>query len=385
MSRPTTAPRGPEPPLRVAFAGGGTGGHLCPAVEVARALEALRPGSEVLFVGSDKPLERRILDPAGLPHAAVPSAAPAGGQVRFAWAQSRGVWQAWGLLRRFRPDVVLGLGGFPSAPGVLAARLLGLPIALFEPNAVAGRANVALARFAREAYVHWEETRLGCPLVRTGTPVGRGPRAGDALTRAEARRRLGLPPDRPAILVTGGSQGARALNAWVADSLPDLGAAARDVAFVHLAGSEEAAGALRAAYRRAGLTSFVAAFTDAIGVAYRAAELAVVRGGGASLAELLAVGLPGLVVPLPSSAGDHQRVNARAFAATGAGAVVEEADLGPRTLADAVRLLGDRDALLARRARALAAARPDAAGAICERLIHLAAPAAGVASERRAA
>jgi UDP-N-acetylglucosamine--N-acetylmuramyl-(pentapeptide) pyrophosphoryl-undecaprenol N-acetylglucosamine transferase len=170
----------------------------------------------------------------------------------------------------------------------------------------------------------------------------------------------------------GGSQGARALNRWVEEALPALGARAARAAFVHLAGSEEAAVPLRAAYARAGAAHVVLPFLADVGLAYRAVDLAVVRGGGATLAELLAVGLPARVVPLRGVADDHQLGNALAFARTGAGGVLAESELGPATLADALDALEDELGLERARRAALAAGRPDAATEVARRLVQIA-------------
>ncbi len=360
--------------LRIAFAGGGTGGHLYPAVALARALKELTD-TEVVFLGSAKPLERRILDPTGFRHVALPSAPWRGARrplaaLRFAWEQTRGVLAARRELEEFKPDALVGLGGFPSVPGVLAAKLRGVPVALFEPNAVAGRANQYLARLADEAYVHWEATELACPLVQSGTPLG--PRAlAPGRSPERARAELGLPVGRPVVLVMGGSQGAAAINRWITRDLRSLGAAHR-VSFVHLAGNAEAAAELEAAYAHAGCAAKVVAFLDDIGLAYRAADVAIVRAGGATLAELLAVHLPAFVIPLPRSAGDHQRLNAIAFAETGAGEVVEQGQLTPRAFERVLGLATDPARVALRRAAARTAARPNAAVEAAQRLIRLA-------------
>jgi UDP-N-acetylglucosamine--N-acetylmuramyl-(pentapeptide) pyrophosphoryl-undecaprenol N-acetylglucosamine transferase len=371
VNAPITRTKQQLSPLRVAFAGGGTGGHLCPAVAVAQELLACSPNSEVLFLGSDRPVERAIIEPTGFRHIALRSAAPSAGRIRCLWENGWGVTAAWRALRAFQPDVVLGLGGFPSVPGVLAARLVGAPIALFEPNAVAGRANLALARFAKEVYFHWEQTVVpGCVPRQTGTPLRGCLRAVD---RGEARRALGLPAEGQVILIMGGSQGAQAFNRWVIDSLPRVAGHRIDgVSFVHLAGSPEAARAVEAGYQAAGITAHVTPFLHDMALAYRAADLAVVRAGGGTLAEMLAVGLPGVAVPLPRSAGDHQRRNALAFEASGAGECVEQVSLDSRILARVLNLARDREQLAIRAAEARNAGRPRAARAVVENLARLA-------------
>jgi UDP-N-acetylglucosamine--N-acetylmuramyl-(pentapeptide) pyrophosphoryl-undecaprenol N-acetylglucosamine transferase len=241
------------------------------------------------------------------------------------------------------------------------------------------------------ACVHWPEVRLPCPVAHTGAPLGGAVARGSALTPGEARAALGLPPDARTVLVMGGSQGARALNEWLREGVQAALPAGPPLAFVHLAGSEAAVPGLQDAYRCAGAPHRVLPFLDEVGLAYRAADLAIVRGGAATLAELLACGLPGLVVPLPSSAGDHQRANARAFAALGAGQHLEEAALSLDALGAALRLVRERAALSAMRRSALAAGRPEAARTVVRVMEQLARertggvrPAAGSARSRAA-
>lgn len=362
------APLACQRSIRVVFAGGGTGGHVCPAVAVARALERVAPGSEALFLGSGRAVERRILEPTGLRHEVVASA-PGTNPVRFAWAAARGLLRARALLRAFRPDVVCGLGGFASVPGALAGASQGVPLALFEPNATPGKANAWLSRLAREAHVAWPAVQLACPLRETGVPLNAHAVRAE-LTQGEAREALGLPRDGRVVLVMGGSQGARAINRWVEAALPNVDA--RGVAFVHLAGGDEAAKSLKVHYGRAGVPAAVHPFLTDVGLAYRAADLAVVRGGAGTLAELLANGLPARVIPLAGTAGDHQVVNAHTFAALGAGDVLAETDLGRTALAATLAQARDEGALATRREAAARAARPGAAEAVARRLVALA-------------
>ena len=361
------------PATRVLFAGGGTGGHLYPAAAIAGHLCDLAPGSEILFAGSDRPLEQRILADCGYEHRALPTAPWRGlrGAFQFALGQARGLVAARRLVAEFQPQVVVGLGGFPSVGPALAARLAGVPLVLFEPNASPGKANTLLARLAREAYVHFPQTRLSCARVSSGTPLDGRALASPSLTQAEARRLLALETEGPVILVMGGSQGSRAINVWIERSLAELGTQGHDVTFLHLAGNEEQAVALRAAYASAGVSHRVLAYLSGIGVAYRAADLAFVRGGGATLAELSAAGLPACVVPLPSSAGDHQRHNARAFASDGGGWVQEEAELGPEAWKLLLERAADEDWRIRASAILQAGARPEAADVVARRVISL--------------
>jgi UDP-N-acetylglucosamine--N-acetylmuramyl-(pentapeptide) pyrophosphoryl-undecaprenol N-acetylglucosamine transferase len=371
-SRSLAAP-GALPATRVLFAGGGTGGHLYPAAAIAGQLCDLAPGSQVLFAGSDRPLEQRILADCGYEHRALPTAPWRGirGALGFALGQARGLLAARRLVAEFQPQVVVGLGGFPSVGPALAARLAGVPLVLFEPNASPGKANVLLGRLAREAYVHFPQTRLSCARVSSGTPLDGRALASPSLTQSEARRLLGLQTEGPVVLVMGGSQGSRAINTWMERSLAEIGTEGRDVTFLHLAGNEEQAEVLRAAYAGAGVSHRVLGYLAGIGVAYRAADLGFVRGGGATLAELSAAGLPACVVPLPSSAGDHQRHNARAFALDGGGWVQEEAELGPEAWRLLLERAADEDWRIRASAILQAGARPEAADVVARRVIAL--------------
>ena len=360
--------------VSILFAGGGTGGHVCPAVAVAQALERLSPGSRVLFLGTGRAVEKRILDKAKMPHTALPSvpATSLRNLPRALWAQARGLAKAYVTAREFRPDVVLGLGGYASAAGVLAGRALGARVALFEPNATPGRATQFLARAASEVYVHWEEGGRGlrAPALLTGTPLNEQARAPRTLAKQAARAALGLSPDKSCLLVIGGSQGARGLNRWVLGSLATR-APGSTTSVVHVSGGEDEA-ALRAAYARAGVEARVAAFLDDVGTAYRAADLAVCRSGAATLAELAAEGLPALLVPLPTSALDHQRANARAFQVRGGGRFLEESELTAHTFEQALATAGDAPLLLEMSATLAEQARPDAADEVARRLLALA-------------
>ena len=264
-------------------------------------------------------------------------------------------------------------GGFPSLGPALAARMRGIPLALFEPNASAGKANKLLSRLAREAYVHFAETELGCMRVDTGTPVDERSLPGRALTQASARAALGLPADKPVLLLMGGSQGSRAINGWVEQALA-AGAGSPALSYLHLAGSEEARDQLARAYTQAGLRARVETFLPGIGIAYRAASLALVRGGGATLAELLAAGVPGVCVPMPGSADDHQRKNADAFVAMGGVRWLEESTLTTDHFRELVDLAQSPWQIEQHAQRARSAGRPNAAAVVARRLVNLSNP-----------
>jgi UDP-N-acetylglucosamine--N-acetylmuramyl-(pentapeptide) pyrophosphoryl-undecaprenol N-acetylglucosamine transferase len=269
------------------------------------------------------------------------------------------------ILRRRRPHVVLGGGGYVSGPMVLAARTLGIPAALTEADAHLGLANRLAAPFARRVLLAYEvEGRGGSRYRVVGRPV---PAVSRPWPRTRARAELGLPPDGPVLLVAGARAGARALNDWAVEAFGAAGPAV-----LHVSGEREYP-TLRG---RVGRSDYVLVpVTEGLGAALGAADLAVSRAGG-SVWELAAAGMPAILVPYPFATGDHQTKNARYFERTGGAVVVPEHELG--RAAELVRsLLDDPDRLAAMGEAMLASARPQAAEEIAEELIDLARAARG--------
>jgi len=264
------------------------------------------------------------------------------------------------ILERRKPDVVLGGGGYVAGPMVLAARLRGIPAALTEADAHLGLANRLAAPFAERVFLALPvHGRNGEKYVAVGRPV---PARSQAVARAEARERLGLPPDGPVVLVFGGSLGARLLNEIALDAW-----AASGPAVLHLCGERDYP-SLHGRVTRPGYV--LLPFIDEIGLAYGAADVAVARAGG-SVWELAAAGLPAVLVPGEFATGGHQRKNAEWFAQAGGAVVVPESDV--RRVPDLVGSLLDDPAKLAAMAAAMrAAAKPDAAERIADELVELA-------------
>lgn len=280
---------------------------------------------------------------------------------------ARALRRAAARIREFRPDVVVGVGGYGTVPPVLAARALGVPYVLLEQNVRPGKANRFLAPGARRIYVQWAEAKAGFPgcgpRVRvTGSPLRRGLRRGD---RAEARRRFGLEEDRPTVAVVGGSQGAEALNRGI---LAGLDGTIERLQILHVTGPGRAE-PIRAAYRQRGARAAVIEFVTDMDRLYSAADLVVSRAGALAIAEMAALEVPAVLVPIARSAGDHQRENARAAARTGGAIYLEEEECLRGGLAPILRRLVSGEPLfdnMRRRLRALA--RPEAARAILEDL-----------------
>jgi len=360
--------RPPAPPgPAIVIAGGGTGGHLFPGLALAEELAAR--GAGVTFLGTAAGIETRVVPRAGFPLRLVPGRQLRGGgpvrALRGVVAVAAGAWRSRALLRELAPRLVVGVGGYASVAGVLAARSAGIPALLLEQNALPGAANRLLGRLAARVCVGFAEAARFFPRGRarhTGNPVrrdilgaGRGPR-----------------PQRPGLLVFGGSQGAHRLNEAMLAAAKLLGPALGGVGITHQTGAADRA-QVAAGYAALGLAARVETFIDDMAAAYGGADLVVARAGAMSCAELTAVGLPAILVPYPFAADDHQRHNAEALVAAGAAEMILDRELeGPRLAAALHGLLGDP----ARRARMAAAARalgrPDAAARVADECLALA-------------
>lgn len=371
--------------VRVLFAGGGTGGHLYPALAVAEALGAAAPGVEPVFAGTARGIEARVIPARGLRLRTIVAPALVGagiaGLLRSLAVLPVAALQAAYVLFTERPTVVVGSGGYASGPVTALAAVAGIPTVVLEQNAVAGRTNRILSRLARRVFATFADTRgLGGVVRAVGNPVRAALLAEAA--RPRPPRRSG---DAPLLVVTGGSQGSRSINLSVVAWLVSRPPGAPPLRVVHQTGPGEHA-AVMSAYRTGGLNpaegeaaaldadgpSLVCVpFISDVGAVWRRADGALARAGSGTLSELALFGVPAVLVPLPWAADDHQRANARAWAETGAGLVVEQHDLSPAAVERAViDIVHDVETGGRRRAAAIAAARPDAArivaAAVCE-------------------
>ncbi len=357
----------------VVIAGGGTAGHVFPAIAVAQELRRLDPELEPVFVGVDDRLEATLVPEAGfrLHHieaAAIPRRLSPR-LVTVPFALRRSVRRCAEILREERAGAVVTFGGYVSFPVARAAWREQLPLIVHEQNAVPGLANRVAARWADTVAVTFpgsaDRFRYPERTAVTGDPVREDVRGLDRdSARADARRRLGLAPDCPTLLVFGGSQGARRINEAIVDAHARWELA--DLQVLHAAGRaayDDTARAWAAAREeRTGPAVQVVPFIDDMAEAYAAADLVVCRAGATSIAELTVLGLPSVLVPYPHATADHQAANAAALAAIGGARVVVDADLdGAALVAAAQPLLRDAQACatMARAARAFG--RPDAA------------------------
>jgi len=346
--------------MRLLIAGGGTGGHLYPGVAVARAW--LRCGSEyhVLFVGTTRGIEARVLPKENLPLETISATGLLGRSFaqKFLAAMhlARGIIQSIGIVSRFNPNIVLGVGGYASVPAVIAAWLKRRPIVLLEQNAMPGAANRLLSRMAKRVAVCLPGTAKYFSqekVVETGLPLRK--------EMKEGRARSGPFWEGPLrVLVFGGSQGAHAINESVAEALPQLRAAGEDFEFVHQTGEMDLE-RIREAYELTGIKGDVKVFLYDMAGRYRWAHLAIARAGAMTVGELMAMGLPALLIPLPISAHRHQEANARYMADRGAARILLQEDLTGEGLAKILMEMNGNRALLAEMSRkGLAVARKNA-------------------------
>lgn len=359
-----------EAPLRILIAGGGTGGHLYPGIAVAREVLARRPDAVVSFAGTSSGIEARVVPREGF---ALDLIRSRGLKRKGFGATARGLLtvplslvDAWRVVSRRAPHLVIGVGGYSAGPVVLVAALRRIPTLVLEQNALPGLTNRLLAPFVDLAAVTYE---VAAPYFRGKAFVAGNPVRAQFLGAAsEAAAR---PSARVVVLVVGGSQGAHALNVAIAGAAPEL-AAEGSCELVHQSGEADLA-MVREACARAGLPARVEAFFYEMDREMSRADLLVCRAGATTLAELTAAGRPAILVPLPTAADDHQRKNADVLARAGAAEVLDERQLTAHALAERILTLAADPARRARMAEAARRlARPDAAARIVDRALALA-------------
>ena len=353
--------------MRAILAGGGTGGHVIPALAIANQLKK-DYDAEILFIGTARGIENRLVPAAGFPLQLVRVGALKNvslvTRLKTAFDLPRALWDAGRMLNEFAPDVVIGVGGYASGPAMLSAVIKHIPTLAFEPNVVPGFANRIVARMVSGAAVHFEETsKYFRRATVTGVPVRQA--------FFGIRSKLG---GTPTLLVFGGSQGAHAINEAMIRCLPALKREAPGIHIIHQTGERDYNDAL-AAYQSVHESAEVFKFIDDMPAAFARADLVVCRSGASTVAEITAAGKPAVFVPFPRAADDHQRVNAEALAKHGAAIVVEESRLEGVWLAETIAtLLQDARRLQAMSKAARGLAHPNAAHDIAK----IAAQVAGI-------
>jgi UDP-N-acetylglucosamine--N-acetylmuramyl-(pentapeptide) pyrophosphoryl-undecaprenol N-acetylglucosamine transferase len=350
--------------MKVMIAGGGTGGHVFPALAVAEEVRRRNPANEILFVGTETGLEARVVPAAGYPLRTLPAAGVKGvsltSKLRSLALVPGSLWGSHCLLREFRPHAVLGVGGYASGAAMLTAALEGWPTVLFEPNAEPGLTNRLLAPWVRRAAVAHETTaaRFGAKAVRTGSPV----RAEFLRVRPKTHR----PPFT--LLIFGGSRGALGINRAVVGALDALLAAPHSIRFIHQTGDRDYQ-AVRTAYARRGVKAEVLPFITDMPARLAEADLVLCRSGASTVAELTAAGRAALLIPFPHATDRHQLRNAQVLERAGAARVLEQASLSAERLAaEVLDLFEHPERLTAMAAAARAQGVPDAAARVVDLL-----------------
>lgn len=353
--------------MRLLIAGGGTGGHLFPGVAIAEELRAREPEAAVRFVGTARGIEARVLPELGWDLALIEvsglKTVGVWGAIKGLVRLPRALWQARRLIKQFDPDAVIGVGGYASGPVLLMARLGGRPTAICEQNSIPGFTNKLLGRLVKKVFLAFAESRRffkAKKIVMSGNPVRRDLAA--KLLAAATPRAAGAPL---AVLVSGGSQGAVAVNDLASQALIAL-ARQRPLTIVHQTGAADEA-RIAARYREAGVEARVSAFIKDMATEYQQADLIVCRAGATTVAELAIAGKPALFIPYPFAADNHQELNAREMAQAGAALSFRQADLTADTLAAAIEpLLADGAARAAMGAKMRALAHPQAAATVVD-------------------
>jgi UDP-N-acetylglucosamine--N-acetylmuramyl-(pentapeptide) pyrophosphoryl-undecaprenol N-acetylglucosamine transferase len=361
--------------MRIIIAGGGTGGHVIPALAIAQQLRK-QFGAEVLFIGTARGIETRLVPQAGFPLELIRVGALKNvslmTRVKTIFDLPRAIAASSRMLTDFDPEVVIGVGGYASGPAMVAAIRRRLPTLAFEPNVVPGFANRMIARWVSAAAVHFEETCRYFPHCKvTGVPVRAAffsipPKIGGTKI---GETKIG---GAPTLLVFGGSQGARAINQAMIESLPGLRARIPGIHVIHQTGQRDYDRVLHA-YEQSGISGEVHKFIDDMPATFGRADLLVCRSGASTVAEIAAAGKPAIFVPFPAAADDHQNVNARALEREGAAVVVEESNLGAAYLVDTIAaLISDGAGLQSMSAAAKSLAHPKAVEEIAAMVKELA-------------
>jgi len=352
--------------MRAILAGGGTGGHVIPALAIAQELKQ-QFSAEVQFVGTARGIETRLVPAAGFPLRLIEVGAlnrvTLKTRLKTFFGLPAAVWEARRILAEFQPDVVIGVGGYASGPAMLAAIMKGLPTLAFEPNVVPGFANRVVARWASAAAVHFEETgKYFRHAEVTGVPVRQ------AFFEIAGKSAA----TRPTLLVFGGSQGAHAINQAMMQCLPELLKQTSQIHIIHQTGERDFS-EVQAAYQRAAASAEVSAFLNDMPAFFARADLLLCRSGASTVAEITAAAKPAIFVPFPRAADDHQRVNAQALERAGAAVVLEETKLDDVWLVETISaLLGDNVRLRQMSAAAGRLAHPRAAHDIAAMAARLA-------------
>jgi UDP-N-acetylglucosamine--N-acetylmuramyl-(pentapeptide) pyrophosphoryl-undecaprenol N-acetylglucosamine transferase len=360
-----------DEPVKVIIAGGGTGGHLFPGIAIAEEISRRNQANEILFVGTERGLEKRILPGMGYRLQTIDVAGIRGMGVMKTMGNimkiPMSMYQSKSIIGPFNPHVVVGVGGYASGPAAMTAHYMGIATVIAEQNAVPGMTNRILGRFVDRIYVTFPETARWFntnKVLVTGNPVRK------SFVERKSERQAAS-SEHITVLIFGGSQGAHAINEAVVAAMPLLKKIQGPLRIIHQTGAGDAE-TVAAAYRAHEIDARVSPFITDMATAYDEADLLVCRAGATTVAEVMVSGKPAIFIPFAHAVGDHQRLNAQVLVDAGAARLILEKDLTGEALADMVqRLLKDREALAAMGERARASGTADAAARIVDDCWHI--------------
>jgi UDP-N-acetylglucosamine--N-acetylmuramyl-(pentapeptide) pyrophosphoryl-undecaprenol N-acetylglucosamine transferase len=356
--------------MRIVIAGGGTGGHLFPGIAIAEEFLKRDDKTQIIFIGTQRGIESRLLGQLGYELREIDIEGVKGRGIKALmkvfYQIPKSLWQSRRILKQFRPDMVLGVGGYASGPAVLAAYFMGIPTAVAEQNAIPGATNKILGNFVDKIFVTYEQTKSFFPptkVIFSGNPVRASFAAPSGSTKKERAYWQ--------LLIFGGSQGAEAINKSVMDMLPQLQVMKDKVRILHQTGQRQLE-EVKMAYKQFGIQAAVTPFILGMAEAYADADLIICRAGATSLAEITAAGKAAILIPFPWAANDHQLKNAQALEAEGAAAVIPERELSGAKLFGVVEnLLRDEKKIRRMEESSLRISKIDAAATIVEACVKL--------------
>jgi UDP-N-acetylglucosamine--N-acetylmuramyl-(pentapeptide) pyrophosphoryl-undecaprenol N-acetylglucosamine transferase len=361
-----------NPPLGVVFAGGGTGGHLFPAIAIAEEFQDRNPESRILFISSGRPIEEKVLSKTGFEKLIIHVEGIKGKRM---WVKlksliilPKGLFSAMGLLMRFKPDVVIGMGGYSAGPVILSAWMLRISRVICEQNKLSGVTNRLLSYFADRIYVSYEDTSLTSSAEKirlTGNPVRK-----EIVKKLRPHEKSLTGSQQFTVLVLGGSQGAHGLNRAVIDALQFLKNPGKYF-FVHQSGALDE-DMVKKAYRENNIAHMAAAFFDDMACLYRSADLVICRSGATTVAEVTIAGSAVIFVPFPHAADNHQVFNAKPLVDAGAAEMILEHQISPKSLSEKIEYYASHPEALAKMKDKIGRfGKPDAAQRIVEDIYQL--------------
>lgn len=365
--------------LRIIISGGGTGGHIFPAVSIANAIKELRPDAQILFVGAEGRMEMQRVPDAGYKIIGLPIA---GFDRKHLWKNFavvakliRSQWKARSIIKEFRPQVAVGVGGYASGPTLKTAGMMGVPTLIQEQNSYAGVTNKLLAQKACRICVAYDGMEKFFPadkIMMTGNPV-RQNLLEKSISREEAVRSFGLDPKKKTVLILGGSLGARSVNNAIIASLPQMRASMEQIQFIWQTGKLYFTEMTNKIEQEGGITNlFVSDFIKDMASAYAAADLVISRAGAGSISEFCLLHKPVILIPSPNVAEDHQTKNALALSDKGAAIYIKDAEARSKLIPVALETISNSAKLQELSSNIAKLALPDSATIIAKEVIKLA-------------